>query len=794
MKKLLYFITFFVFSVSFSQEKTIPSGEYKTLKSETESVNIILLDNKRYSVSVLSGVYEQKNNSIYFKSDQDNEPVFKLEFGFDKPNSKKILLKFDGLFLNYGDDKYIGVQETASSEIIYKTAQEFSNFNAMDYNEEINYEKEIDHCYALYFVKESYYSESIIEKFILPKDVSQITVSYSRSKNSSMNLNGYYDEKTKVLSVGAGRKNILNFALKNNEEEKSKFINPSEISSVKKFTYDGKKINEDYYNQTVDSAATYVDSVEPSAPAYSFKLKIEKSVKEAFNATKNSKDKSRFLVIINDTNNKNIEQQFKDFIESYQENLGYSMYEGYDPQYDHFDFYLANAKDKAELKKFGITDNPSITYFNTDGVKLYHSKSQITDDSFSYYNTNTINTELKVLDANAKFDAVFSIKKNTFQETLNVLYEISKQEVPYNYDSEETPPTIIDIQKFVPPVVVKEQIKEVLVVEEVKSVEIVQDYAVDSTAVIDSAYDYDYSMLKIKENKYKFKTKENVVNEKWIKLLETFNKDKNVNKKLAITILKELSNKGFNKILYSKNQVINSKINQLEMDYILKHYDTISNFNNTNEEATYDGDYYITYDLKNNISSFLNQSVAKENCKSKDDLTKAMARFKTFVATSKNDSSVASSYMNALKENDFQTEYLTAYENYYTTVIKDNSNIIEQLDASFAIKQEEEYSANWVEYKYDFANQANEASWFVVEKVKDASLIKKAIVWSETSLKIQKDDRYYLDTLAQLYYKDGQKEKAIITEQKAIDVLSDDDYIQREEYKVVLEKMKNGTY
>ena len=82
----------------------------------------------------------------------------------------------------------------------------------------------------------------------------------------------------------------------------------------------------------------------------------------------------------------------------------------------------------------------------------------------------------------------------------------------------------------------------------------------------------------------------------------------------------------------------------------------------------------------------------------------------------------------------------------------------------------------------------------MVEKVKDTNLIKKAIVWSETSLKIQKDDRYYLDTLAQLYYKDGQKEKAIIAEQKAIDVLSDDDFSQREEYKVVLEKMKNGTY
>ena len=810
MKKLLYFIAFFVFSVSFSQEKTIPSGEYKTLKSETESVNILLQDNKRYSISVLSGVYEQKNDSIYFKSDQENDPVFKLEFGFEKSNSKKVLLKFDGLFLNYGDDKYIGVQETASSEIVYKTAQEFSNFKAMDYSEDIKYEKEIDHCYALYFVKESEYSETVIEKFILLKDVSQIKVSYNRTKSNSMNLNGYYDEKTKVLSVGAGRKNILNFALKNNEEENSNFVNPSEKNSVKNWTYIGKKATENYYNQAVDSAATYVDSVEPAAPAYSFKLKIEKSVKDAFNVTRNSKDKSRFLVIINDTNNKNIEQQFKDFIESYQENIGYSMYEGYDAQFDHFDFYLANTKDKAELKKLGITDNPSLTFFNTDGVKLYHCKNQITDDSFSYYNTNTINTELKTLDYNVKIDAVFSNKKATQDQTLKVLYEISMQEVPYNsYVDEETGalPAIQEV-KFVPPVVKeKERVREVIkedaaVIEppvERKSdtIEIVQDYpAIDTTAVVEvnSTYNYDYSLLKIKENKYKFKTNQNLVNDKWFKILEAHQQDKVVTKNLALTILKELNNKGFTRILYLKNATINSKINQLEMDYILKHYDTILHFNNVKENVTYDVDYYSTYELKNDVTNWLNQSIIKENCKNKDDLTKAIARFKSFVSITNNDATVASSYMNALKDNNFQIEYLSAYENYFNSIVKDNSSIIEQLDSAFAVKEAENYSANWVEYKYDFANQANEASWFVVEKVKDANLIKKALVWSETSLKIQKDDRYYLDTLAQLYYKNGEKEKAIITEQKAIDVLRDDDESQREEYKLVLEKMKNGTY
>ena len=799
MKNLLYFIAIVTFSVSFSQENTIPAGEYKSTDSQQEKVTILMQENKRYSVSVFSGVYEQKNDSIFFKSDEYNEPTFKLEFGYEKSKSKKVLLNFDGLFLNYGDDKYIGVQETATSEIVYKTVQEFTNFKALDYNDEIKYEIDIDHCYALYFVKELVDLEAIIEKFILPKDVTSIKVNYNKSNYNQVNLTGYYNPTTKVLSVGSNGRNVLDFEINKSVNQTSIYVKPSENKREKKWTYQGKKAIEEYsYGEAVDSAAVAAYDIEPATPAYTFKLKIEKSLKEAFQTFKNSKDKSRFLVIINDTKNKNIETEFNEFIKLYEENLSYSMYEGYNKELDHFDFYLANDKDKAALKKYGITDNPSISYFNTNGTKLYFSNEKITDDNFSYYNMSTVFSELQILDYNAKLDATFSNKKSSNQEVLDAFYEITKQEVPYTYVETEALPVAVDIQDLVPPKVVEKviEVKDDVppAVDEIKTVEIIQDYPVDSTAVVDSAYNYDYSMLKIKENKYKFKSNEAQVNNAWIKILESHQQDKVINRKLALTIIKELNNKGFNRILFNKNQILNSKINHINMDYILKHYDTISNFNNISEETAYDGDYYSTYNFKETFLNLLNQNVIKQNFKTKDDLAKSMARFKSFLAISKNDSSVASSYMTALKDNDYQTEFLSAYENYYTTVINDNSSIIEQLDKAFEIKQQEEYSANWVEYKYDFANQANEASWFVVEKVKDASLIKKAIVWSVTSLKIQKDDRYYLDTLAQLYYKDGQKEKAIITEQKAIDVLSDDDYLQREEYKVVLEKMKNGTY
>ena len=85
---------------------------------------------------------------------------------------------------------------------------------------------------------------------------------------------------------------------------------------------------------------------------------------------------------------------------------------------------------------------------------------------------------------------------------------------------------------------------------------------------------------------------------------------------------------------------------------------------------------------------------------------------------------------------------------------------------------------------------SNNAAWFIVENGKNNQSIKTAIKWSELSLKIEKNNHYYLHTLAQLYYKNGEKQKAIATEQLAIENNFDD----ASDYIATLKKMKNGTY
>ena len=60
---------------------------------------------------------------------------------------------------------------------------------------------------------------------------------------------------------------------------------------------------------------------------------------------------------------------------------------------------------------------------------------------------------------------------------------------------------------------------------------------------------------------------------------------------------------------------------------------------------------------------------------------------------------------------------------------------------------------------------------------------------------VTKNNPYYLDTLAQLYYKDGQKEKAIATQALAVKYLTPEvEEVTASDIKETLSKMQNGTY
>lgn len=106
-----------------------------------------------------------------------------------------------------------------------------------------------------------------------------------------------------------------------------------------------------------------------------------------------------------------------------------------------------------------------------------------------------------------------------------------------------------------------------------------------------------------------------------------------------------------------------------------------------------------------------------------------------------------------------------------------------------------DYYNAWSSFKDYHSNLCNNAAWNVVLKPQNSSFIKDAIKWSEYSLAVTKNNPYYLDTLAQLYYKDGQKEKAIATQTLAVKYTNADvEEVTAGEIKETLSKMQNGTY
>ncbi len=131
------------------------------------------------------------------------------------------------------------------------------------------------------------------------------------------------------------------------------------------------------------------------------------------------------------------------------------------------------------------------------------------------------------------------------------------------------------------------------------------------------------------------------------------------------------------------------------------------------------------------------------------------------------------------------------YEDYVSRF--DTKNIIESLNDYY----ENNYELNWQDLKNNFSAMANNVSWYVVDnKISDPAKNKKAIEWSEMSLRLSRNNSYYMDTLAQLYYKNGDKQKAILTQEDAIKNYKDADVNPDTltEMKNVLEKMKNSSY
>jgi len=114
--------------------------------------------------------------------------------------------------------------------------------------------------------------------------------------------------------------------------------------------------------------------------------------------------------------------------------------------------------------------------------------------------------------------------------------------------------------------------------------------------------------------------------------------------------------------------------------------------------------------------------------------------------------------------------------------------LIGKIDST-QLAQLTDYMAHALRNKYSLA--LNEVAWGFFEKVTDVKALENALRWSKRSLEIYPDNHLYVDTYANLLYKLGQNEKAIIKETEALN-FAKSTKSDTKGYEETLKKMNSG--
>jgi hypothetical protein len=324
------------------------------------------------------------------------------------------------------------------------------------------------------------------------------------------------------------------------------------------------------------------------------------------------------------------------------------------------------------------------------------------------------------------------------------------------------------------------------------------DETVDSTAVeavVDGMDDYLH--VDNPEDLYNIVTPKEIIAEKWKLIVDFYTRKETYDEEFATLCQRELLHTGFLYKLYGQPKVL-TDTDFVLLDYLLKHYQAISEKDNEpiDNEPLYGYNFANpNRNLNDVFSTFFENPQSETIPLSKAHQLKLVEYYKRFLKMSGFKQQDFKNYLTNIKEaypNDYSL-YFKEYDEFFQTVASKNSSLLETLDEIYTTQKNKNRS--WFAFKEEFSDLANTVAWQVVEtKNKEVITIQKAIQWSEASVKVFKTDHRYLDTLAQLYYRNNQKDKALLTEQKAIDHVPTEDKSTLNEYKEVFVRMQNGTY
>ena len=811
-KLVLLFLTFLNPIFSYAQQVKIENGLYWA-NYKGESINLIVEDGKLF-LSVVGGAFKMNKDSIFVVNEDKGKSHFSLNFALDKTVAAgKIKVTISKSQVS-SKQFYVGTHSGNSDvnfQSLTKIQETLAESDTSDTPND-NMIFELDKSEFLTFVNEdNYAAKTEISKFKIPENINSIAVNYLNTKTGNMNLSGVYDEKKQEFTLSNNGKTPLVFKLEKNII--AQIAQPVETRFSEKWTYPGKEeaIKVEEVELAKDAQTTEITS-ETKPEKYVFRHFRSTSFEESM--SRMSKTPKKFLVVAFDAKNKQAEGNFTTFLTQSEQNINGYMYDQYNEALDFFDFYWLTDKDKTLLKKYVIKSDSGFFILNSSGDLLYQTDGTLTDRTEYFGVYNNAHAELEKANQQLVFDKIIFDKKATNKAFLDVLGE----KYPFGFgtngslkftvatelkDADDAAPMTDEererLSKEIPPPVVAEE--------------------------RDDNY---YGIFKDPKNLYKLKATYDVVYEKWAKLVKNFKDKPKYDKDYVLILKQELYNEGFSKTSFEQTHEGMETVDFDILDYVFANYERINKEQNPENDAVdaakatveavkktevkvdaataaadaaadavvIDGSYqpYLP-----NINAILDGYFVRvsnaQNFYPRDKISpKFYAYYKKFFELQPLKTGNIKKYFNALildmGNSETQKEFFRVFELYLNNILLPNKSLIENLDLDFTANLE--YESNWITFKNAFANDCNQAAWEVAKIESNKNLVLKAIKWSEMSLDLQKDTHYYFDTLARLYYLNGQKDKAILTQEKAI-VLTDDPELIAE-YKTVLAQMKNGTY
>lgn len=749
----IYIAIFLLFSV-FSHSQNIKKGTYFST-TQGQDIKLNLNENNKYELVVFYGDYEIKNDTLRLGNNHRQGNDFAVAFSSDaNPSLGKVKVKLLGESIYYYGI-YLGTQ-SGSAEPSFKTISELIG-DAESEKKESDFE--INRADYFYLVKEDYNGESTLQKYAMPKSSNEIQIQYNPNYLGNIQLQGYLNEKNELVVSEKSKRNPIIFV---EESKKPKAlesqVKPIETTKKRNWTYIGKEANDNYFG-AVDSTST---------AATSYKLIVQDNLQKAIDATKKSPEK--FLVISYDPDNKKAKEDFDEFIKNQEYSIGtYISYEYKNDKtknYDQYNYYNATPKDKSWATKNKISYNPSTIVLDSEGKILSQTKGGISSNQYLfdvYSNSENLRAVKAILNLNKALNS-----KAKDAEILKKLVPLSDSNASWS---------------IYPPLSATEKH---LSNEEMAGV------AVDTTVVVSDYYEQNDMVYT------KFNIDKKKLQSSWESLVKNHSKDTKPNMDFVKVALSEIQNRGFYYQIY-KEEKLYDETNFKAIDYLLKHYDAILKEQQIQASSNESVDLYS--DTYNKIEWVLPNAILSNSYlitpETSSEYQKRLLEVYKKMIEKGIGSRLTMQYFTALesfaRSTNSEKEYVSEYDNFFDKTFT-GTHEIEVLDEIFSSTGQSEYYNDWLGFKISYASASNQAAWFVVEKSANPESIKKAIKWSESSLRIEKKSSYYLDTLAQLYYKNGEKQKAISTQEQAVKHADETDETTKQEMEIVLGKMKNGTY